>query len=201
MSILDFTNLEKRNIMNEQVSEWNSIINLPELLLSLGEDLSREGLEETPRRVRKAYEELFEGYTLNLDDIMKATFDSEGGGMQVVNDIFFTSMCEHHILPFYGYVDVAYRADERVLGLSKLSRLVDYYAKRLQIQERLTNQIAQALMDYLAPKGVCVIIRAVHLCCKGRGVRRDKMYFTTQAERGNINGLPHMLSIQRREAL
>lgn len=169
------------------VQQWNDIIDLPGLLLSLGEDLNREGLENTPKRIRKAYEEFFEGYTIDLDEVFKATFDAEGGGVQVIKDISYTSMCEHHLMPFYGYVNIAYEARTRVLGLSKLARLVAHFAKRLQIQERLTNQIADALYENLDTEGLIVVASGTHLCCKGRGVKQNSMNFVTQADRGNVS--------------
>ena len=184
---------------NEIIQTWNETVGLPELLLSVGEDLDREGLIGTPDRMRRAYQEFFRGYSENIEDIFKSTFEAEGGGVQVCQDISFTSVCEHHVVPFFGYVDIAYEAQERVLGLSKLARLVDYFACRLQIQERLTNEIADALFDELAPRGVLVTIQAIHLCCKGRGVRRDKMNFLTTANRGEVDLISKVYQFKRRD--
>lgn len=163
------------------------VFSLSKLLLQLGEDLDREGLQETPERVRKAWEEMLEGYTLDPHELLAKQFDAEGGGLQIAKHIAFTSMCEHHLLPFHGIIHVGYVPKERVVGLSKIARLVDCFSKRLQIQERLVNQIADAINDVLEPESVIVICNSVHLCCKGRGIRRENMTFTTTATRGNVD--------------
>lgn len=143
-----------------------------ELLLALGEDLEREGLKETPRRVADAFAEFVGGNGQDVAEILSKTFTVDGGDIVVEKDIEFSSTCEHHLMPFFGRVAVAYIPDKKVVGLSKLARCVDVYAKRLQLQERMTSQIAQAVMDNLAPKGVLVWCEAEHTCMTCRGVKK-----------------------------
>jgi GTP cyclohydrolase IA len=144
------------------------------LLRFAGEDPSREGLLDTPKRVIKSYGELFAGYATDPKEILSTTFEEVGGydEMIVLRDIEFTSHCEHHMLPFTGCAHIAYIPTDKVVGLSKLARLVDVYAKRLQIQEKMTAEIAQSLNDVLKPKGVAVVINATHMCMTMRGVRK-----------------------------
>ncbi|KKN52390.1 hypothetical protein LCGC14_0613070 [marine sediment metagenome] len=162
-------------------------IDIGKMLLGLGEDLNREGLQRTPDRVKRAWAEFLIGYSLCPADLLKTTFKAEGKGMQACTSINFFSMCEHHLLPFFGTAAIVYRPASRVAGLSKLARIVDCYARRLQIQERMTEQIAHALGEHLTPKGVLVVCKAKHLCCHGRGVRRSSMEFTTEAEWGKVD--------------
>lgn len=143
-----------------------------ELLEALGEDASREGLVETPRRVAEAFAEFVSGKNADVKDILSKTFAVEGGDMVVEKEICFSSTCEHHLMPFFGRVAIAYIPDKRVVGLSKLARCVEVYSKRLQLQERMTEQIAKAVMDNLAPKGVLVWCEAEHTCMTCRGVRK-----------------------------
>lgn len=143
-----------------------------ELLSALGEDLNREGLKETPRRVADAFAEFVCGNGQDVAEILSKTFTVDGGDIVVEKDIEFSSTCEHHLMPFFGRVAVAYIPDKKVVGLSKLARCVDVYAKRLQLQERMTSQIAQAVMDNLAPKGVLVWCEAEHTCMTCRGVKK-----------------------------
>lgn len=166
-------------------SRWS--FNFSDLLLHLGENLDREGLQETPARVERAWREFLEGYTLDPAELLGTTFEAESTGLQACVDIEFFSMCEHHLLPFFGTTSIVYAPNNRVAGLSKLSRLVDCYARRLQIQERMTQQIAQSLMQYLEPKGVLVICQAKHHCCHGRGIRRSRMSFKTVAKCGAVD--------------
>jgi GTP cyclohydrolase I len=166
------------------IHPWN--FNFGKLLLGLGEDLDREGLQETPKRVNSAWLEFLNGYSIKPEDLFKTTFDAESSGIQVCNDISFCSMCEHHLLPFFGTVTIVYRPYKRVAGLSKLPRLVDCFAHRLQIQERMTTQIATTLMEAVHAQGVLVICNAKHHCCHGRGVRRGNMSFKTVATIGEI---------------
>jgi GTP cyclohydrolase I len=155
------------------------------ILHHIGEDPSRGGLIETPARVKRTYEELTSGYLISPADVIDdAIFEVDYSEMVVVKDIAFHSLCEHHLLPFAGSAAVAYIPDRRVLGLSKIPRVVDMYARRLQVQERLTQQIADFLMEYLAPKGVGVVVEATHLCTSMRGVRRPGMVMTTSAVLG-----------------
>lgn len=130
------------------------------LLEGLGEDISREGLKETPQRIARMYEELFAGMGQSPREHLEKTFSAFGHGMVLEKDIVFYSICEHHMLPFYGKAHIAYLPDGKVVGLSKLARTVEVYARRLQIQERLTAQVADALMEYLQPKGVMVMLEA-----------------------------------------
>lgn len=162
-----------------------------------GEDAEREGLLETPKRVANMYEEIFGGYEMNPADILSKTFDAGkmhdeecddadiyANGIVIVKDIPFFSHCEHHMVPFVGKVNIAYVAKERVVGLSKLARLVECYARRLQIQERLTNQIADAIIEYLDPAGVMVTIEAEHLCMTMRGVKKPGTKTVTSSVSG-----------------
>lgn len=165
---------------------WKKHVNIPDLLLSLGVDLDTPALVDTPERVANAWVELLQGYTLDADDILSTTFESEGHGPVMCRNIEFSSICEHHMIPFFGVCHIAYIPDDVVVGLSKLTRLVDCFAQRLQIQERLTLQICDALTENLKPAGVLVITEARHLCCLGRGVRRTKMDFICMSESGVI---------------
>lgn len=141
----------------------------------IGENPEREGVRETPKRVVKAFEEYFRGYKLNAEEILSRTFKEVGtyDGPVLIKNITLESRCEHHLAPFIGHAHIAYIPDGRVVGLSKLSRLVDVYASRMQTQERLTSEIADALDKYLKPRGVAVLIEAEHFCMKLRGVNED----------------------------
>jgi len=155
-----------------------------EILIAIGEDPDREGLKETPQRVADMYEEIFSGYFEKIEKHIKL-FTASYDEMIIVKDIPFFSLCEHHMLPFFGKAHIAYIPNEnRVTGLSKLARIVDVYSKRLQLQERLTEQIADAIMNNLNPKGVLVIIEAQHLCMIMRGVKKEKSKTITSALRG-----------------
>ncbi|HRF56309.1 MAG TPA: GTP cyclohydrolase I FolE [Campylobacterales bacterium] len=158
---------------------------ITEVLELVGENPDREGLAKTPARVAKAYEYIFGGYDKNPKEILNdALFESGSTEMVVVRDIEFYSMCEHHILPFFGRVHVAYIPNGKVVGLSKIPRVVDIFARRLQIQEKLTEQIADALMETINPKGVGVVISARHMCMEMRGVEKMHSSTTTSALRG-----------------
>ena len=158
---------------------------IAKLLDLIGEDKSREGLIKTPLRVAKAYEHIFGGYDKNPSEVLNdALFESKSSEMVVVRDIEFYSMCEHHILPFFGRVHVAYIPDGKVVGLSKIPRLVDIFARRLQIQEKLTEEIADAIMTTIKPRGVGVVINARHMCMEMRGVEKMHSSTTTSALRG-----------------
>lgn len=145
------------------------------LLSYSGEDISREGLLETPKRVVKAFDEYFKGYAQDPHSILSTTFEEVEGydEMVVLRDIRFESHCEHHLAPFYGRAHIAYIPSKRVVGLSKLARLVDVYSKRMQIQEKMTAQIANALQEVLQPRGVGVVVEAVHMCMSTRGVHKQ----------------------------
>ncbi len=143
-----------------------------QLLEAIGEDTGREGLKDTPRRVADAFAEFTSGNGMSAEEPLSRTFDVEGGDMVVEKDIAFSSTCEHHLMPFFGRIAIAYIPDKKVVGLSKLARTVEVFAKRLQLQERLTAQIAEAVMKYLAPKGVLVWCEAEHTCMTCRGVKK-----------------------------
>jgi GTP cyclohydrolase I len=155
------------------------------LLESLGEDPAREGLRETPRRVEQSLRFLTSGYTADLDAVINhALFTVEYNEMVIVRDIDFYSLCEHHLLPFFGKCHIAYIPDGKVLGLSKIPRLVDVFARRLQVQERLTSQVAETLNARVAPLGVAVVMEATHLCMAMRGVEKQNSVTTTSAMLG-----------------
>jgi len=156
-----------------------------EILKSIGEDPEREGLRKTPHRVAAMYEFLTQGYRATTDSIINgAIFEEDYDEMVCVSDIRFYSLCEHHLLPFFGKAHVGYIPDGKLIGLSKIPRIVDMFAHRLQIQERLTQQIAQCLADALHPKGVGVVIEAEHLCMQMRGVEKQDSFAITSAMRG-----------------
>ena len=145
------------------------------LIASTGEDLTREGLLNTPERAAKAFSFLTQGYHQDLVEITNnAIFPTDNNELVIVKNIEFYSMCEHHMLPFYGVAHVAYLPDGKVIGLSKMARIVDMYARRLQIQENLTRQIAQAVMDMTGAKGAAVVMNAAHMCMMMRGVMKQK---------------------------
>lgn len=145
---------------------------IEDLLDALGEDRTREGLKETPRRVADMFAELLSGEGATAEEELSKTFSVSGGDIVIEKDISFSSTCEHHLMPFFGRIAIAYIPDKKVVGLSKLARCVEVYSKRLQLQEQLTRQIAQAVMDYLAPKGVFVWCEAEHTCMTCRGVKK-----------------------------
>lgn len=159
-----------------------------ELLIAVGEDPDREGLLDTPARVARAYEEIFGGMRLTADDVLTTTFDLGHNELIIVRDIEVYSTCEHHLVPFHGVAHVGYIPgdDGRITGLSKLARLVDVFAKRPQVQERLTSQIADSLMRILQPKGAIVVVSCEHLCMSMRGVRKPGARTMTSAVRGAL---------------
>jgi len=156
------------------------------LLIALGEDPDREGLADTPRRVAKMYRELFSGVVAAPAVHLKRVFHEQCDEVVLLRDIDFHSLCEHHLLPFHGRAHVAYLPNGKVVGLSKLARTVDAFARRPQVQERMTCQIADALMKHLAPKGVVVVVEAEHLCMKMRGVQKPNGTMVTSAVRGTF---------------
>ncbi|MGK5088897.1 GTP cyclohydrolase I FolE [Bdellovibrionota bacterium FG-2] len=161
------------------------------ILLSVGEDPSREGLRDTPKRYAKALEYLTSGYRKTPQQVVKDALFTEGSSqIVIVRDIELFSLCEHHMLPFYGKAHVAYIPNSKIIGLSKISRIVDVFARRLQVQERLTNQISQALNDILKPTGVAVIIEAFHLCMMMRGVEKQQSYTITSSMLGDFYNDP-----------
>jgi GTP cyclohydrolase I len=155
------------------------------LLIELGEDPTREGLVKTPKRVDKALRFLTSGYSADIDEMLNgALFSVDYSEMVIVRDIDFYSMCEHHLLPFFGKCHVAYIPNGKVIGLSKIPRLVDIFARRLQLQERLTNQIAHTILDKIQPLGVAVVCEGTHLCMAMRGVEKQNSYTITSAMLG-----------------
>ena len=154
------------------------------LLEGIGEDVTREGLVETPARIARMYEEICGGMEEDAKEHLQKTFTVDNNEMVLEKDITFYSMCEHHMLPFYGKVHVAYIPDGKVAGLSKLARTVEVYAKRLQLQEQMTAQIADALMEHLCPKGVIVMAEAEHLCMTMRGVKKPGTTTVSVVARG-----------------
>jgi GTP cyclohydrolase IA len=157
-----------------------------ELLEAIGEDPTREGLVETPRRVADMYVELFEGIESDPGEHLRVTFEIGHDEMVMVRDIPFTSLCEHHLVPFVGLAHVAYlpATDGRIAGLSKLARVVEGYARRLQVQERMTTQIVEAMEEHLRPRGSIVVLEAEHFCMSMRGVKKEGMTTVTSAVRG-----------------
>lgn len=155
-----------------------------EQLYLIGEDIYREGLIDTPKRVVKSWQELFSGYGKDPKDLL-TVFDADGCDQIVLlKDIEVYSMCEHHMLPFFGKAHVAYIPNGRVIGISKLARLVDLFSRRLQIQERIGEQVTAAIMEYLNPKGAACIIEAQHMCMKMRGVGKQNSVMTTSSMKG-----------------
>jgi GTP cyclohydrolase IA len=161
-----------------------------EILIAIGEDPDRDGLLKTPERVARAYEEQFAGLGQKPDDVLTTVFEAGHEEMVLVKDIELYSTCEHHLVPFYGVAHVGYipNSDGRITGLSKLARLVDVFARRPQVQERLTGQVADAIMEHLSPRGVIVVVEAEHLCMTMRGVRKPGAQTVTSAVRGIFRG-------------
>ncbi len=158
------------------------------LLEGIGEDPEREGLRETPDRIARMYGELCGGIEEDVSEILSKTFHTGNTEMVLERDIVFYSMCEHHMLPFYGKVHIAYLPDGKIVGLSKLARCVEVYARRLQIQERMTEEIAEAVMEHLSPKGVMVMVEAEHMCMTMRGVKKPGSQTVTYAAKGAFAG-------------
>ncbi|MCX7123414.1 MAG: GTP cyclohydrolase I FolE [Gammaproteobacteria bacterium] len=161
------------------------------LLIAIGEDPNREGLRDTPERVVRSWKELYAGYTTPIEDIFSAVFeDGACDEMVILKDIDFSSTCEHHLLPFLGKAYVGYIPNGRVIGVSKLARLVDAFAKRLQIQEKLTQQIAHSIQEHLAPLGVAVVLEAHHQCMSCRGVSKQNAILITSSMLGEFRQDP-----------
>ena len=159
--------------------------NTKNLLELLGEDSSREGLINTPKRVAKAWDFLTKGYTENLDELINnAIFEGESKDMVIVKNIEFYSLCEHHMIPFYGKAHIGYIPDGKIIGLSKLARITDLFSQRLQVQERLTKQIAQCLQEVLNPRGVAVVLEGKHFCMLSRGVQKQNSIATSSSMLG-----------------
>lgn len=166
-------------IDNEKIKEGVRL-----LLEGMGEDANRSGLLETPDRVARMYQEIFGGYEMDPKEVLSKRFKVDNSEMVLEKDIVFYSTCEHHMLPFYGKVHIAYIPDGEVVGLSKLARCVEVYARRLQLQEQMTAQIADAINDCLSPKGVMVVVEAEHMCMTMRGIKKPGSQTVTIATRG-----------------
>ena len=157
------------------------------LILEIGENPDREGLIKTPSRVAKSWEFFSKGYNQNIDDIINgAIFKEDARDMVIVRDIEFFSLCEHHLLPFFGKVHVGYIPNGKVIGLSKIPRLIDMYSRRLQVQERLTHQIADSIKKALDPKGIAVVMEGRHMCMQMRGVEKQNSFASTSAMSGQF---------------
>jgi GTP cyclohydrolase I len=175
-----------------------------EILVRIGEDPTRDGLLRTPERMEKSMEFLARGYSMNVTDVLhEALFEVDYDEMVIVKDIEFFSMCEHHLLPFFGKAHIAYVPNGKVIGLSKIPRLVDVFARRLQVQERLTRQIGDAITDAIDPQGVAVILEAQHLCMMMRGVEKQHSFTVTSAMLGvfksQLQTRNEFLSLVRRQ--
>ncbi len=161
--------------------------NIREIIVELGEDPEREGLIKTPERVERSLRFLTRGYHQNLDEVVNgALFEAESDDMVIVRNIEFFSMCEHHMLPFFGKCHVGYIPNKKIIGVSKIARIVDMFARRLQVQERLTKDISHALMDILNAEGVGVVMDAQHLCMQMRGVEKQNSVMTTSSMLGSF---------------
>jgi GTP cyclohydrolase I len=182
---MEFDDISENEIAENLMDDAAVESAIAQILNAVGEDPQREGLQFTPRRVARMYHELLGGYTMDPQALINgALFNVKYDEMVLVRDIEFYSICEHHMLPFIGRVHVAYIPDGKVLGLSKIPRVVDMYARRLQVQERMTRQIADFLRDLLKPQGVAVVVEAMHLCSMMRGVKKHDARMTTSAMHG-----------------
>jgi len=183
-SKFDFSFSKALNMISKKIDIDRIEKAVREILLAIGEDTDREGLQETPVRVARMYKELFSGMRENPQKHIKSVFSEKCEEIVLLKDIPFYSTCEHHLMPFIGSAHVAYLPCEKVLGVSKIARIVDSFAKRLQIQERLTSQVAVFIMDNLQPQGVAVVMEASHSCVTIRGVQKPGSVMVTSALRG-----------------
>lgn len=186
----------KTKMVNYYVKETNEWVKFPDesenevqehierVIQYIGEDTKREGLLETPKRVQRAYDEIFSGYKQNPKDLMKTFTEGTCNEMVILKNCEFYSTCEHHMFPFFGHVSIGYLPNKKVIGISKLARLVDLYSKRMQIQERMTTEIADTIMKELDAKGVYVVCEGVHFCMRSRGVKKQDASMITSAVRG-----------------
>jgi GTP cyclohydrolase IA len=183
--------LQVQGLSDEQAKLVDqAFMGLTSLITLCGDDANRDGLQESPFRVIKAFAEYTEGYREDPKLHLEKTFDVDHNELVLVRDIEFHSMCEHHFAPFYGVAHIGYIPSKKITGLSKLARVTDGYAKRFQVQERLTNQIADAIVDVLEPLGVMVVIEAKHMCMCGRGVKKSGASTSTSAVRGAFKDEP-----------
>ncbi|QMV41399.1 GTP cyclohydrolase I FolE [Cohnella cholangitidis] len=176
----DYSNSDVSN--NREKVEFH----VREILKLIGEDVEREGLLETPARVTRMYEEIFAGYAVDPRDVLGVTFDERHEELVIVKDIVYYSQCEHHMAPFYGKAHIGYIPSGKIAGLSKLARLVEAISRRLQVQERITSQIADILEEVLQPHGVMVVVEGEHLCMCARGVKKPGSKTVTSAVRGQF---------------
>jgi GTP cyclohydrolase IA len=182
---MEFDDSDVRDIENTNINYEAARNSILELIKAVGEDPEREGLQRTPERVARMYAELLSGYTVDPEKFINgAIFHINYDEMVLVRDIEFYSLCEHHLLPFIGRAHVAYIPAGKVIGLSKIPRVVDMFARRLQVQERMTRQIADFLRDLLAPQGVAVVVEGMHMCSMMRGVKKHDARMTTSAMHG-----------------
>ena len=191
-----FVKNKKKKLVDYYVEETNDWVKFPDepenevpdhitrVMQYLGEDTSREGLIETPKRVQRAIDEIFAGYKQNPKDLMKTFTQGTCEEMVILKNCEFYSTCEHHMFPFFGHISIGYIPNKKVIGVSKLARLTDLFAKRMQIQERMTSQIADTLMKELDAKGVYVVCEGVHFCMRSRGVKKQDASMITSAVRG-----------------
>lgn len=177
-----------KDYMNRNVADNRDKIeyHISEILKLIGEDPDREGLLETPARVTRMYEEIFAGYEVDPREVLGVTFDENHEELVIVKDIVYYSQCEHHMAPFFGKVHVGYVPSGTIVGLSKLARLVEAVSRRLQVQERITSQIADTLMEAVGPHGVMVVVEGEHLCMCARGVKKPGSKTVTSAVRGSF---------------
>ncbi len=175
-----------KNYTNLKVAENREQIehHVREILRLIGENVEREGLLETPARVVRMYEEIFSGYDIDPREVLGVTFDEQHEELVIVKDIVFYSQCEHHMAPFFGKIHIGYIPSGKIAGLSKFARLVDAITRKLQVQERITSEIADILDEMLSPQGVMVVVEAEHLCMSARGVRKHGSKTVTSAVRG-----------------
>jgi len=184
LRVLNPSQIRSTHVHEDNDLEWLKS-NYRHLIASTGEDVERDGLLKTPERAAKAWQFLTSGYQTDPVELLRsAVFDEAYGDMVLVKDIEFYSLCEHHLLPFHGKVHVAYVPDGKIVGLSKVPRMIDVYARRLQVQERMTRQIAESIQEALAPKGVAVWIEAEHMCMMMRGVEKQHSATATSTFRG-----------------
>ena len=174
---------------SRKITENQALENIRQLLAFIGDDPNREGLLETPHRIVKSWAKLFGGYKQKPQDVLKTFKDGSCEEMVVLKDIEFYSTCEHHLQPFFGTISIGYLPNGRVLGISKLARLVEVFARRLQIQEKLVAQIADSLMETLHPYGVMVVCKAKHMCISSRGIEKHNAVMVTSAIRGAFKKL------------
>lgn len=158
--------------------------NIKEIITQIGEDINREGLRETPARVERAYKEIFDGYNQDPKDLMKTFTEGSCKEMVILKNCEFYSTCEHHMFPFFGHITIGYIPNKKVIGISKLARLVDCFSKRMQIQEKMTAQIADCIMKELNARGVMVVCEGVHFCMRSRGIKKQDASMVTSAIRG-----------------